>query len=56
VKSLFPKARITMGDKGVRTLPYLDGSRMREELGFEPRYSMEEGIKDYVNLIFSRGA
>lgn len=54
VKTFFPNARITMGSKGVRTLPYLDGSRIREELGFEPRYSMEEGIKDYIDLLSAR--
>jgi nucleoside-diphosphate-sugar epimerase len=54
VKTLFPNARITMGSKGERTLPYLDGSRIRSELGFEPRYSMERGIKDYVDLLSHR--
>jgi UDP-glucose 4-epimerase len=54
VKTLFPKARVTMGSKGERTLPYLDGSRIRSELGFEPRYTMEKGIKDYIDLLSHR--
>ena len=29
----------------------LDSSRLSEELGFKPRYSMEEGIRDSVSRV-----
>lgn len=54
MRTLFPAADIKIGTDPVNTLPYLSTDRIREELGFEPRYSMEEGIKDYVGQLSGR--
>lgn len=35
------------GDRGGR-MPPLDSSRIRKELGFEPRFSLEDGLADYA--------
>ena len=32
----------------------MDISRARSELGFEPRYSLEEGVKEYATWLASR--
>jgi nucleoside-diphosphate-sugar epimerase len=56
LKTLFPKARITIGSKGVRVIPYLDSSLIHSDLGFKSRYSMEKGFEDYLDLLLSRQA
>jgi nucleoside-diphosphate-sugar epimerase len=33
---------------GHPTDPYMDLTRLRDETGFEPRYSLETGIPEYV--------
>jgi nucleoside-diphosphate-sugar epimerase len=36
---------------GVQMFGLLDISRARAELGYEPRLSLEEAIRDYVELL-----
>lgn len=48
LKSLLPGAKIDFGREPARRLPLADATPIREHLGFQPRFSMEEGIKDYL--------
>ena len=36
---------------GARTNAYLDISRIRQEFGFEPAYSVTEGVADYFDWL-----
>jgi len=55
VKRLLPSATIEVEDKGELPFPYLfDIKRAREELGYEPQYTLERGIKDYIDTIKSQ--
>jgi nucleoside-diphosphate-sugar epimerase len=54
LRSLFPKASIDAGTAPATILCYFKTDRIREELGFEPRYPMERGIKDYADRLQGR--
>ncbi|TAK36179.1 MAG: NAD(P)-dependent oxidoreductase [Chloroflexota bacterium] len=54
LKTLFPNAAIEIGTEAATMVPYLDTQRIRDELGFKPEYSMEQGIKDYVDILLSK--
>ena len=56
LRTLFPQASIDMGTEPAVILNCLKTDRIREELGFVPRYSMEEGIKDYVDHLLGHSA
>lgn len=51
--SLIPDASIEIVDVDIKVAPAsaVDYSRAKEELGYEPRYSLKGGIKDHVNII-----
>jgi UDP-glucose 4-epimerase len=51
MQRVLPDARITMGDESVRVNTLMDNRRIRTELGFEPRYTIEDGLRDYVARI-----
>jgi len=57
VKQLIPGAIIEV-DKNKKIEPYFpylfDITRAREELGFEPQYTLEQGIKDYIDMLRER--
>jgi UDP-glucose 4-epimerase len=62
VKKLYPKAQIEIGSGldylGMTDFPIncvFDISRAREELGFEPQYDVEAGVKDYVRVMQAQG-
>jgi nucleoside-diphosphate-sugar epimerase len=52
VKRFIPNAKIEIVDEGELPFPYLfDIKRAKEELGFEPHYTLEKGIKDYIETV-----
>jgi UDP-glucose 4-epimerase len=48
---LLPDARITTSERRVQTTPNMNTTNLRKDLGFEPRYSMESGMTDYLNTV-----
>ncbi|MBI2906432.1 MAG: NAD(P)-dependent oxidoreductase [Chloroflexi bacterium] len=59
LRTLAPIGKVEFGRAPVRRLPLVDAAPIREYLGFEPKVSMEQGIKDYVEKLLdarARGA
>jgi UDP-glucose 4-epimerase len=53
LKLIFPNAQIEVGpgtNIGLQIPMVMDIARAREELGYEPQYTLEEGIKDTINM------
>lgn len=48
LRELLPDADITVSDQVRTSLTLLDNSRIREELGFAPQYTLEKGLAEYV--------
>ncbi len=59
VREVIPEADIEIGpgldffDLGVNYYAVFDTTRAREYLGFEPSFSLEESVRDYVSTIRS---
>ena len=53
LRRLLPDARIEVGEAPVHVGQLMDNTRIREELGFEPRYTIETGLADYIERIRS---
>lgn len=57
IKRLIPNARVSAGPGldpfqiGFTSFGLLDISRARAELGYEPRFSLEDAIRDYVEML-----
>lgn len=52
VRKILPNADIVVEPGGKEKWPaYLDTSRAREELGYKPSYTLEEGFKEYIDII-----
>jgi nucleoside-diphosphate-sugar epimerase len=51
LRKLLPEARITVSEKPVPTVPKMNYDNLRKDLGFQPRYTMETGMTDYLNLV-----
>ena len=57
VRKVVPDADIEIGpgldffDMGVNYYAVFDTARAREDLGFEPRFSLEEGVRDYASTM-----
>lgn len=51
MRKLLPEAQISVSEKRVPTVPNMNCQNLRNELGFEPRYSMETGLTEYVNAV-----
>ena len=53
VRRVIPKANITLVDDGAKpaTFGRYDTRRARERLGYEPVYSLEQGIEDHVKIV-----
>ncbi len=57
VREVIPEADIEIGagldffDMGVNYYAVFDTTRAREDLGFEPRFSLEESVRDYVSVV-----
>jgi len=57
VKKVFPKTEIRIGSgidvygRGGYASPILDISRAKEELGYSPKFTLEQGIADYAETL-----
>jgi nucleoside-diphosphate-sugar epimerase len=51
IRGLLPDADMTLQSGSTRPLWRYDGSVTREEIGYEPQYKIEEGIKRNVNML-----
>lgn len=57
VREIIPEADIEIGpgldffDMGVNYYAVFDTSRAREDFGFEPRFSLEESVQDYISTM-----
>lgn len=49
-----PDAQITFGDQRERRIPLLTNDLIRAELGWEPKFSMQEGMRDYAARLRGR--
>jgi UDP-glucose 4-epimerase len=50
LRRLLPEAQIGVSDKRVATVPNMSCENLRKDLGFAPRYNMEAGLTDYLNM------
>jgi len=48
LRTLLPEADISVSDKVRTSLTLLDNTRIRQELGFAPQYTLEKGLEEYV--------
>jgi UDP-glucose 4-epimerase len=51
LRKLLPDAQITISERRVATTPNMKCDYLKKDLGFEPRYSMESGMTDYLNMV-----
>lgn len=53
VRRLLPEARIAVAEQpaGALRLALMDNTRIVRELGFEPRWTLEAGLEDYVHRV-----
>jgi UDP-glucose 4-epimerase len=51
LRRLLPQASITVSEQRVPTVPKMNCDNLRKDLGFQPRYTMETGMVDYLNLV-----
>lgn len=51
LRKLLPDAKITVSNKPVQTVPKMNYQNLRRDLGFKPRFTMETGMTDYLNLV-----
>jgi nucleoside-diphosphate-sugar epimerase len=54
LRRLLPEAEIRVGTQPGLMMQLMDNTRLVSELGFEPRYSLETGLEDYVNRVRHR--
>jgi UDP-glucose 4-epimerase len=50
LRKLLPEAQISVSEKRVLTTPNMNCENLKKDLGFKPRYSMESGMTDYLNI------
>src|SRR5579875_42590 len=51
LRKLLPDAHITVSERRVQTTPNMNTTNLRRDLGFKPRYSVETGMIDYLNMV-----
>jgi nucleoside-diphosphate-sugar epimerase len=51
VRSLLPDAEIAVSTDPVTMLRSVSNRRLREGLGFEPRYTLEQGLEEYLSAV-----
>ena len=54
LRRVLPDADISVGTEPVNLFALMSNERLRDELGFRPRYTMETGMTDYLNRVRSR--
>lgn len=55
VKELIPDAKIAFGNKPVGWVSRYNSTRAEKELGFEPKYSLKNGVKEIVESAHRKG-
>ncbi len=51
LRKLLPDANITVSEKRVPTVPKMKCDDLRNDLGFQPRYTMETGMTHYLSMV-----
>ena len=51
LRRVLPNAQISTGSEPIDLFPLMDNSRLRTELSFKPRYTLEAGLDEYINLV-----
>jgi nucleoside-diphosphate-sugar epimerase len=51
LRKLLPEAQITISERRVITTPNMNCDNLKKDLGFQPHYSMESGMTDYLNMV-----
>jgi UDP-glucose 4-epimerase len=51
LRKLLPDAQITISEKRVQTTPNMNTGNLKKDLDFKPRYTMESGMTDYLNMV-----
>jgi UDP-glucose 4-epimerase len=51
LRKLLPDAKVTISERRVQTTPNMNTANLRKDLGFQPRYTMESGMTDYLNMV-----
>jgi UDP-glucose 4-epimerase len=51
MRRLLPDAEISVSDEPIRRLQLMDNTRLIEDLGFEPEYSLEHGVEQYISEV-----
>ena len=54
LRRILPDAEISISNETRETWPLMNTERLRNELRFRPRYTMETGIDHYVNMVRAR--
>ena len=54
LRAILPQAKITVSDKPFIMTSLVKTNRLQEELGFTPKYSVEDGILAYLNDVRKR--
>ena len=49
MRRLVPDAKITISPEPLERLPLMSNERLRKELGFNPRYTVEEGLRETLS-------
>ncbi|MBI2906801.1 MAG: NAD(P)-dependent oxidoreductase [Chloroflexi bacterium] len=55
IKSILPGAQIEFGKELARRLPICDATPIKEQLGWRPKFTMEQGIQDYLAKMKAAG-
>jgi nucleoside-diphosphate-sugar epimerase len=51
LRRLLRDADIGVDEKRVTTTPNMNAANLRKDLGFKPKYTMETGMVDYLNMV-----
>ena len=51
LRKVMPEAQITVSNEPVDLFPLMDNTRLKTELGFAPRYTLEEGLDHYISIV-----
>ena len=51
LRRILPDVQISVREEPVSLFPLMANDRLRDDLGFRPRYTLESGIIDYVNRV-----
>jgi UDP-glucose 4-epimerase len=55
IRRVLPDAEITVSGEPRNVLQLMDNTRLVEELGFTPKYTVQAGVEQYINEVLDRG-